>query len=209
MEEIESKFLVTDETDFQALDNLSGLASYVLSEAKVQLNEDTFLDTEHREIMAAGYYLRVRRVEGEQGSWVTIKSLGGFEGGTHRREEHVCFLPEGISVLECPNSHIRDMIFEFTAGHDLLPLLSLKQKRIIRKVKSGAKTVAETCLDRVILDSNGRRKQFNEFEVELKAEGTAEDLKYIREFLLKHFKLSESPYSKFERAFLFMENQPE
>ena len=137
---------------------------------------------------------------------MTIKSLGGFEDGTHRREEYVSFLPEGVSVLECPDFRIRNMIFEFTAGLDLLPLLSLKQKRIIRQVKSGEIVIAETYLDRVNLKSEGREKRYNEFEVELKDEGTLEDLKNIRDFLLKHYNLSESPYSKFERAFLFMEN---
>jgi inorganic triphosphatase YgiF len=204
--EIESKFLVGDEADFQALENLSELASYVLSEAKVQLIEDIFHDTENRAIMAAGYYLRMRSTEGESGTWMTIKSLGGFEGGTHRREEYVSFLPKGVSVLECPDFRIRNMIFEFTAGLDLLPLLSLKQKRIIRQVKSGEKTIAETYLDKVNLKSEGREKRYNEFEVELKDEGTLEDLKNIRDFLLKHYNLSENPYSKFERAFLFREN---
>ena len=204
--EIESKFLVGDEADFQALENLSELASYVLSEAKVQLIEDIFHDTENRAIMAAGYYLRMRSTEGESGTWMTIKSLGGFEGGTHRREEYVSFLPKGVSVLECPDFRIRNMIFEFTAGLDLLPLLSLKQKRIIRRVKSGEKTIAETYLDKVNLKSEGREKRYNEFEVELKDEGTLEDLKNIRDFLHKHYNLSENPYSKFERAFLFREN---
>ena len=100
--EIESKFLVPEETDFKALENLSRLASYTISEAKIQIIEDIFLDTENKDIMAAGYYLRVRKAAGEKGKWVTIKSLGGFEGGTHRREEYVSFLPEGLSVLECP-----------------------------------------------------------------------------------------------------------
>ncbi len=207
--EIESKFLVADEADFQALENLPELASYVLSEAKVRLIEDTFLDTENRSIMAAGYYLRVRSTQGENGAWVTIKSLGGFENGTHRREEYVSFLPEGVSVLECPNSRIRNMIFEFTAGLDLLPLLSLSQKRIIRQVKSGEKTIAETYLDRVNLKSDDREKRYNEFEVELKNEGIPEDLKHIRDFLLKNYNLSEDPFSKFERASMFMENLPE
>ena len=36
--EIESKFLVTEETDFQALENLSGLASYTLSQAEITDN---------------------------------------------------------------------------------------------------------------------------------------------------------------------------
>ena len=80
--EIESKFLVIEEADFQALENLSELASYTLSEPKVQLNEDVFFDTENRAIMASGYYLRVRKAFGEEGSWVTIKSLGGFESGS-------------------------------------------------------------------------------------------------------------------------------
>ena len=207
--EIESKFLVTEETDFQALENLSGIASYVLSEAETQLIEDTFLDTENRSIMAAGYYLRVRKALGENGNWVTIKSLGGFEGGTHRREEFVSFLPEEASVLECPDSRIRNMIFEFTAGLDLFPLLSLKQKRIIRQVKMGEKILAKTYLDRVNLKSEGREKRYNEFEVELQSEGTPEDLETIRSFLLKHYNLTESPFSKFERAFLFMDNLPE
>lgn len=207
--EIESKFLVANEADFQTLESLPELASYVLSEAKVQLNEDIFLDTENRAVMAAGYYLRLRITQGENGTWVTIKSLGGFEGGTHRREEYVSFLPEGVAVLECPDFRIRNMIFEFTAGLDLFPLLSLKQKRIIRQVKSGEKTIAETYLDRVNLKSEGKEKHYNEFEVELKDEGTPKDLKDIRDFLLKHYNLSENPYSKFERAFLFMENLPE
>ncbi|HWQ50070.1 MAG TPA: CYTH domain-containing protein [Methanosarcina sp.] len=207
--EIESKFLVMEETDFQALESLSKLASYSLSEAKIQLNEDIFFDTENRAIMASGYYLRVRKDYGENGSWVTVKSLGGFEDGTHRREEYVSFLPEGTSVLECPDFRIRDLIFEFTAGLDLFPLLSLKQKRVIRQVKMGKKLIAETYLDRVNLKSESREKHYNEFEVELKSEGKSEDLETIRDFLLKHYNLAESPFSKFERAFLFMEKLPE
>lgn len=207
--EIESKFLVMEETDFQALESLSKLASYALSEAKIQLNEDIFFDTENRAIMASGYYLRVRKSSGENGSWVTIKSLGGFEDGTHRREEYVSFLPEGTSVLACPDSRIRDLIFEFTAGLDLFPLLSLKQKRVIRQVKMGKRIIAETYLDRVNLKSKGREKNYNEFEVELKSEGSSEELETIRLFLLKHYNLAESPFSKFERAFLFMEEFPE
>jgi CHAD domain-containing protein/inorganic triphosphatase YgiF len=207
--EIESKFVVTGESDFQALENLSEVASYTLSEAEVQLIEDVFLDTQGKTIMAVGYYLRVRKALGEQGRWVTIKSLGGFEGGTHRREEYVSFLPDEFSVLECPDFRIRNMLFEFTAGLDLLPLLSLKQKRIIRQVRKGEKTVAEIYLDRVNLKSKGREKKYSEFEVELKPEGKPEDLENIRYFLLEHYNLTENPFSKFERAFLFMENLPE
>ena len=207
--EIESKFLVPEETDFKALENLSMLASYTISEAKIQIIEDTFLDTENKDIMAAGYYLRVRKAAGEKGKWVTIKSLGGFEGGTHRREEYVSFLPERLSVLECPSLRIRNMIFEFTSGLDLSPLITLKQKRIIRKLNIEEKPVAELYLDRVNLKSENRKKLYNEFEVELKSGGTVKDLETIRDFLLSHYSLVESPFSKFERACIFRENLPE
>lgn len=207
--EIESKFLVTEETDFKALESLSTLASYTISEAKIQLNEDTFLDTENKDIMAAGYYLRIRKDIGEKGKWVTIKSLGGFKAGTHRREEYVSFLPEGLSVLECPDLRIRNMIFQFTSGLSLFPLITLKQKRIIRQLKLEEKPVADLYLDRVNLKSESRKKIYNEFEVELKSGGTVDDLEAIRNFLLNHYKLVESPFSKFERAYIFRENLPE
>ncbi|WP_440946346.1 CHAD domain-containing protein [Methanosarcina sp. T3] len=207
--EIESKFLVPEETDFKALENLSGLTSYTISEAQVQIIEDIFLDTKNKDIMAAGYYLRVRKAAGEKGKWVTIKSLGGFEGGTHRREEYVSFLPEGLSVLECPSLRIRNMIFDFTSGLDLTPLITLKQKRIIRQLNLEGKLVAEIYLDRVNLKSESRKKLYNEFEVELKNEGTVKDLEAIRDFLLDNYSLEESLFSKFERAYLFREKLPE
>lgn len=207
--EVESKFLVPEETDFKALENLSSLDYYTVSGAKVQLNEDTFLDTENKDIMAAGYYLRVRKDSGEKGKWITIKSLGGFKAGTHRREEYVSFLPEGLSVLECPDLRIRNMIFEFTSGLSLFPLITLKQKRIIRQLKLEEKPIADLYLDRVNLKSENRKKIYNEFEVELKSGGTADDLETIRSFLLNHYNLIESPFSKFERAYIFRENLPE
>jgi CHAD domain-containing protein len=207
--EIESKFQIPKETDFKALEDLSRLASYTISEARVQLNEDTFFDTENKDIMAAGYYLRVRKASGEKGKWITIKSLGGFKSGTHSREEYVSFLPEGLSVLECPDLQIRNMIFEFTSGLNLFPLINLKQKRIIRQLKLEGKPIADLYLDRVNLKSERRQKIYNEFEVELKNGGTVDDLEAIRDFLLSHYSLAESPFSKFERAYIFRENLPE
>jgi inorganic triphosphatase YgiF len=94
--EIESKFLVPEEMDFKALENLSRLASYTVSEAKIQLNEDTFLDTENKDIMAAGYYLRVRKDQGKKGKDYH-KKLGGFKAGT-TGGKYVSFLPDGLSV---------------------------------------------------------------------------------------------------------------
>ncbi len=207
--EIELKFLVMDEADFLVLEKLSRLGNYSLSKAVAQPTEDTFLDTENMAIMASGYYLRMRKDVGKKGHWITIKSLGGFEGGPHRREEHVCFLPEGLPLLECPDPGIRNRIFELSAGFDLDPTLKLKQKRTISQVKAGERHVAELSLDRVELKSENREKTYSELEVELKSGGTSEDLATISEYLLENYNLTESPFSKFERAVLFAENLPD
>ena len=110
--EIESKFLVLDEADFQDLEKLSQLEDYAVSKAAVQMIEDTFLDTKKMSVMAEGYYLRLRKEIGQEGQWLTIKSLGGFEAGVHRREEYISFLPENVSVFECPDIRIKERIFE-------------------------------------------------------------------------------------------------
>ena len=207
--EIESKSLVMDEADFQALETLSQLGDYSLSEALEQLVEDTFLDTKKTALMAEGFYLRLRKEIGKDGQWLTIKTLGGFKGGVHTRAEYASFLPEGASVLECPDARILNMIFELSLGFDLLPFLKLKQKRIVRQVKLGEKHIAELSLDRVNLKSEGVEKLYSELEIELKTEGTYQDLNTIMEYLLENYNLVKDPLSKFERALLFRENLPE
>jgi CHAD domain-containing protein/inorganic triphosphatase YgiF len=207
--EIELKFLVLDEAEIQYLEKLSQLGDYSLSEAAVQLIEDTFLDTEKKALMAEGYYLRLRKEAGKEGQWLTIKSLGGFEAGVHRREEYVSFLPKEDSVFKCPDIRIRNRIFELSSGFDLLPLLKLKQKRAVRQVKLGERHVAELSLDWVNLKSENREKLYSELEVELKTEGTPQDLQAIAEYLLGNYSLAENPFSKFERALLFEDNLPE
>ncbi len=207
--EIESKSLVMDEADFQALETLSQLGDYSLSEATVQPVEDTFLDTKKAALLAEGFYLRLRKEIGKEGHWLTIKTLEGFKGGVHTREEYASFLPAGASVFECPDARVRDMILELSSGFDLLPFLKLKQKRIVRQVKLGEKHIAELFLDRVNLKGEGVEKLYSELEIELKTEGTHQDLKAIMEYLLGNYNLVKDPLSKFERALLFRENLPD
>ncbi|HWQ49147.1 MAG TPA: CHAD domain-containing protein [Methanosarcina sp.] len=207
--EIESKFLVLDKAEIKNLETLSQLGDYSLSEAAVQLIEDTFLDTKKTALMAEGYFLRLRKEMGKEGQWLTIKSLGGLEDGVHTREEYVSFLPEEVSVFDCPDARIRDTILELSSGFDLLPLMKIKQKRIVRQVKLGERHTAEISLDHVSLKSGKKEKLYSELEIELKTEGTRQDLQAIAEYLLGNYHLVKDPLSKFERALLFKENLSE
>ncbi len=207
--EIESKFFMINEADFQTLEASSQLESYSLSESSVQLIEDTFLDTEKLALMAEGYFLRLRKEMGKEGQFLTIKSLGGFEDGVHTREEYISFLPEGASVFECSDAKIKNMILELSLGFTLLPFLKLEQKRALRQVKLGEKHIAEFSLDHVSLKSGNKEKLYNEVEIELKTDGTSQDLQAISEYLLGNYQLVKDPFSKFERALLFKENMQE
>jgi CHAD domain-containing protein len=207
--ETELKFLVLDEVDTKDFEKLSQLGSYSLSESSVQLIEDTFLDTKKLALMAEGYFLRLRKEMEKEGQFLTLKSLGGFKDWVHKREEYISFLPEGASVFECPDARIKNLILELSSGFNLLPLLKLKQKRILRQVKLGEKDIAEFSLDNVNLKSGKKEKLYNEIEIELKTDGTNQDLQVISEYLLKNYQLVKDPFSKFERALLFKDNLPE
>ena len=207
--EIESKSLVMNEADFQALETLSQLGDYSLSEEIVQFVEDTFLDTKKAALLAEGFYLRLRKEIGKDGHWLTIKTLGEFKGRVHTRAENASFLPEGASVFECPDARLRIMIFELSLGFDLLPFLKLEKKKIVRQVKLGEKHIAELSLDQVNLKSEGVEKIYGELEIELKTDGTHKDLNTIIKYLLENYNLVEDTFSKFERALLFRENLTE
>ncbi|MDD3042785.1 MAG: CHAD domain-containing protein [Methanosarcinaceae archaeon] len=207
--EIEAKFLIKDKDSFRELEVLDRLGAYTLSVGKLQRIEDTFQDTEDREITASGYYLRLRKTLGEKGHWVTIKSLDGFEDGRHKREEYVGFLPAGVPLIECPEASVRNRIIEMVGAAELRPLIKLKQERLFRQVETGGRHVAELALDRVKLKSEAREQSYLELEVELKEGGTEEDLNLISDFLHRTFRLESGSYSKFERALLFREGLEE
>lgn len=207
--EIESKFLILNESETHDLETLSQLGNYSLSETVVQLIEDTFLDTEKIDLMAEGYYLRLRKETGKEGQWLTIKSLEGFGTEVHKREEYTSFLPNDASVFDCSDIMIKKKIFELSSGFNLSPLLRLKQKRIVRQVKLGDRDIAEFSLEQVNIKYENREKFYSHLEVELKKEGTVQDLQAILEYLMKNYNLTEDHFSKFERALLFKDNIPE
>lgn len=65
------------------------------------------------------------------------------------------------------------------------PLLKLEQKRIIHQVKL-EKNIAEISLDRVNLKNEGVQKIYSELEIELKSEGTHQNLDAIIGYLVKN-----------------------
>ena len=104
--EIEAKFSVPDVETFHRLRATQQLAGYPLSAGQAKQVQDTYLDTQDRSILAAGYACRWR--EGREGTLITLKGLGGAEGAIHRREELEIQIPAYQPPEEWPAGPARD-----------------------------------------------------------------------------------------------------
>ena len=198
--EIEAKFVVPDEETFRRLQATTDLAGFVLSAGQIKRVRDTYVDTVERAILAAGYACRWREREQVEGVLLTLKGLGGAEGGVHRREELEILLPDISPPAEWPASPARERVLQLIGDSSLVPLFDLQQTRIVRLVNQDGRSVAEVSLDDVHLTTAGGEQAYFELEVELASQGTEEDLAAIVTCLRDAWGLEPEPRSKFERA---------
>ena len=196
--EIEAKFAVPDERTFARLQASEQLAGYALSASKTKQVLDTFLDTPDRAILRSGHVCRRRQV-GDQ-IIMTLKSGHTIEGAVHRREELEVALSKDLPIAQWPGSEIRDRLMTIVGDVTLLPLFDQHQTRIVRMMAQGDRTVAEWSLDHVELSIGGKEQTYLEVEVELKEQGTEEDLAAIAACLKNDWGLQPEPRSKFSRG---------
>ncbi len=201
--EIEAKFSVPNVETFHRLRAAQQLAEYPLSAGQTKQVHDTYLDTEERLILGAGY--ACRRREGREGTLITLKRLGGAEGAVHRREELEIQIPAHQPPGEWPPSPARDKVLGLIGEAPLYPLFDLQQVRFERLVSQDEGPVAELSLDGVHLAAGDRELSFFELEVELTPQGNEEDLAAMVACLQDEWKLEPETRSKFERALAFLE----
>ncbi|GAB4540954.1 MAG: hypothetical protein Kow0063_31330 [Anaerolineae bacterium] len=204
--EIEAKFCVPDEETYHRLRQANQVAGYLLSAGQVKQVQDTYLDTEERVILAAGYACRRREQTG--GTLVTLKGLGGAQGAVHRRHEVEIQMPAYQPPAEWPASPARDQVLELIGEAPLIPLLTLQQTRLERLVSQDEASIAEMSLDSVRLVADDRELSFFEVEVELGDQGSEEDLVAMATCLQDEWGLEPEPRSKFERALDFLATTP-
>ena len=202
--EIEAKFVVPDGETFQRLQAVDDLTGFALSAGRVKQVRDTYVDTVERTILAAGYACRQREQKQVEGVLLTLKGLGGAEGGVHRREELQVLLPTRAPPAEWPASPVRERVLQLIGESPLIPLFALHQVRIIRWASQGERSVAELSLDDVHLSTDGGEQAYFELEVELASQGTEEDLAAIVTCLRSEWGLKPESRSKFERALAFL-----
>ena len=201
--EIEAKFSLPDVETFHRLRTADQLAGFALSEGQVQRVHDTYLDTEERLILAAGY--ACRRREQDRETLMTLKGLKGAEGAIHRREELEVAIPGYRPPDAWPASPARDQVLQLIGEAPLRPLFDLRQVRVVRLVKQEERTIAELSLDGVHLNAGNKALPFLELEVELGPGGSEEELAAITAHLQENWNLEPVTRSKFERGLAFVE----
>lgn len=200
--EIEAKFSLPNIETFHRLREAEQLAGFALSAGRVKQVHDTYLDTEERLIMAAGY--ACRRREQREGTLITLKQLIKAKSAVHRREEMEILLPAYQPPEAWPPSPVRDQVLGLIGEASLVPLFDLKQARVVRQVSQDERLIAEMSLDGVHLATNGKELSFFELEVELAGQGGESDLSAIVACLQEEWELEPETQSKFERALAFI-----
>jgi adenylate kinase len=200
--EIEAKFSLPDIETFHRLREAEHLAGFALSAGRVKQVHDTYLDTEERLIMAAGY--ACRRREQREGTLITLKQLTKAKSAIHRRVELEILLPAYQPPEVWPASPVRDQVLQLIGEAPLLPLFNLRQARVVRQVSQEERLIAEMSLDGVHLVTNGKELSFFELEVELAGQGSELDLSAIVVCLQEEWELEPETQSKFERALAFL-----
>jgi inorganic triphosphatase YgiF len=196
--EIEAKFALPDMDVFQRLQTVDRVGGFALSSGRIQQVRDTYLDTVGRLILGAGY--ACRRREQSEGILITLKGLGSTQSAVHRREELETWIPSDLPPAQWPRSPARERVLQLIGSAPLLPLFELQQTRTLRRMTQGEHLVAELSLDDVYVKAGNREQTYLEAEVELKSQGTEDDLSVIVACLRDEWKLKPEPLSKFERA---------
>ncbi|MEM7029444.1 MAG: CYTH domain-containing protein [Chloroflexota bacterium] len=201
--EIEAKFSVPDIEIYNQLKQMDHLAGFELSASKEKQVIDTYVDTDDRLILNAGYGCR-KRVQPD-GLLVTLKGLGTIDGAVHRREEWEVLLTTDQPPTHWPDSPVRERVKQIIGGAALQPLVQLAQTRIVQFIYQDQRRMAELSLDSVRLAVQGKEQAYFELEIELIPPESEALLVNLVSTLQQNFHLQPETRSKFERALSFID----
>ena len=212
--EIEAKFMIPDPSVSRRLKLVRRLAGFTLGERKVSRLRDRYLDTRDRSLIRAGMACRVRQ-QSDGPLLLTVKSVGTAAGAVHRREELEIPLPadeasskRGFAARAWPESPLRARILEVIGRKRLIPLATIRQRRMVRPVTREDRTVALLSLDDVRVRAGSAVDRFSAVEVELTGRGGDADLDRLATCLEREWGLRPDARSKLERALMLVDARP-
>jgi triphosphatase len=201
--EVEAKFRALNRIRASAVEQIDW-TPYRLGERVVHILHDTLLDDDRRSITGSRHALRVRN-DGLH-VYLTFKGPGTTEGATHRREEIETLIDP--AVADTPQAWpalVRERVAALAGDMIVEPIVEVHNKRRAWEVWQGARLVAELALDDGEIEAAERRMPLHEIELELKGEGTEEDLATLAQRLQHALALAAEPRSKLARGLELLE----
>ena len=196
-QEIELKFHVPGEDEFNRLLALERLGDFTLHDKGVRRGEDVYFDTAEHNFLQAGFACRLRPQA--DGAWLaTLKGLhSGPEQaqGLHQRTEIETTLTTPGLPDTWPEGPARTLAQSLAAGDALEELVHIQQTRHVRQLHAGERVVAEMTLDAVLF--NAADEPVWLVEIELRQGGSQAELQACGDALQAAFPtLTPEPRSK-------------
>jgi CHAD domain-containing protein len=203
--EIEAKFTVTDDALAKQLRLVETLAGLTLTPGVTLRVHDTYRDTPDRRLLAAGFACRQRRSARAGALIVTLKQITQESTAIHAREEFEIETSKDAPPEQWQASPARDRVLAIIGDAPLQKLFDLYQTRVKREVMKDDSSIAEWSVDEVRVRAGNQRLKFAELEIELKPNGTPEDLTRLAAHAQAEWNLAPAPKSKFERALAWVD----
>lgn len=198
--EIEAKFELIRADTGQYLATSSTLGPFRLGSPELLHVTDVYIDTPQQDCQRQGYECRLRTLE--RGAVVTLKQLASdaTQGGViFRREEYEQPLSSAsVDPSDWESGPARDLAQRLSPGRPFLSVLTLYQDRLVRSVFDGDREIGELTVDRVRTENvESPDGVYSVVEVELRPQGTEDDLRIITKVLMALPGLSPASESKF------------
>ena len=177
--EVEAKFTIPDRDTMDRLKRIVRLGSLSPGEVVQRAIQDSYFDTDERDLYQQGYTCRLR-VHGDR-RVLTIKGLGESDSAIHQRLEVDLVLHEGdgISPEDWPQTGVWGQMRSIVKDKPVCTLFTVNQIRCVRPLRDEDRLVGELSIDDVQIEASGRRQLFWIAEVELSDDGTMDDLRSI------------------------------
>ena len=177
--EVEAKFTIPDRDTMDRLKRIVRLGSLSPGEVVQRAIQDSYFDTDERDLYQQGYTCRLR-VHGDR-RVLTIKGLGESDSAIHQRLEVDLVLHEGdgISPEDWPQTGVWGQMRSIVKDKPVCILFTVNQIRCVRPLRDEDRLVGELSIDDVQIEASGRRQLFWIAEVELSDDGTMDDLRSI------------------------------
>lgn len=203
--EVEAKFIIPERETVERLGRIVRLGTFVPGQERIDHIHDVYLDTANRDLY--GHGLACRRREGKAGSALEIKGLGQAEHAVHERQEYTLALAPGepISPALWPDEGIWSELRLLVGQQKLETLFVVDQVRSVRELSDGRRVVADMSIDEAEIRAQDRRRSFVVLEIELKGEGTRDDLAALVKHLTETWMLVPDASSKFEHGLNLIE----